>query len=498
MLQSTATTTYIRDTKDLIAKLEDLPVPRGAILATLDVGSLYTNIPLETIRGTIENLLRSRQEQTPPYYFLIQLLDIVFENNFFRYKNDFYIQTKGVAMGAALAPSVANIHMIDFENKHFFSESNPFTNDIILIKRYIDDLLIIFKSEATCIAFQEWVNTLDSHLKFTCQYHKKEIPFLDVVVYISNRNTLAFKPYKKLTDCYSLLHYSSSHPSHLKRNLPYGQLIRLKRNATDKRDYRNAAHQLEKALVNRGYPNCIIQDAYRRVDGRNRKNLLETRSDSIKNRKPSRLVMGMDFTPLASHIRNIIYKHWHIVEDIPGCKDPPLLGLRKKGTLRNQLVKADCLESPSIVTKGHYRCGSCNMCPYSLQVKEIKSEHMQFTFKINSMTTCNSKNVVYCIRCPCNKLYIGSTTRALKVRIGEHRSRIRNKVMEAPLTPHFLQMKHSDSDLMFFGLWQYTPKKYHKQDILKILRQQETKLIFMFKTLQPDGLNSDLDLSVFI
>ena len=39
---------YVKDTTDFINKIKDLTVPDNTILVTLDVSSLYTNIPIMT------------------------------------------------------------------------------------------------------------------------------------------------------------------------------------------------------------------------------------------------------------------------------------------------------------------------------------------------------------------------------------------------------------------------------------------------------------------
>lgn len=59
---------------------------------------------------------------------------------------------------------------------------------------------------------------------------------------------------------------------------------------------------------------------------------------------------------------------------------------------------------------------------------------------------------VYLLICVCEKRYIGSTHRKIKVCIQEHRSRIRHQGLEAPLVQHFRDMKHTDSDFRFIIL----------------------------------------------
>ena len=53
---------YIRDTTDFIHKLRGLPrLPPGSLLGTLDVSSLYTNIPHEEGITACEEYLNRRE-----------------------------------------------------------------------------------------------------------------------------------------------------------------------------------------------------------------------------------------------------------------------------------------------------------------------------------------------------------------------------------------------------------------------------------------------------
>lgn len=48
-----------------------------------------------------------------------------------------------------------------------------------------------------------------------------------------------------------------------------------------------------------------------------------------------------------------------------------------------------------------------------------------FPTEVKEQYTCNSSNVIYALKCPCGKMYIGQTSRMTKIRLNEHRSAIR-------------------------------------------------------------------------
>lgn len=103
---------YLKDTTDFLEKIGKTECHHDFLLATFDVGSLYTNIPLEegvtAIRWMIEKTgipLGINKE------YSLLLLTYTLKHNYFRFDRQFYLQTSGTAMGANMAPGYANICM---------------------------------------------------------------------------------------------------------------------------------------------------------------------------------------------------------------------------------------------------------------------------------------------------------------------------------------------------------------------------------------------------
>ena len=86
---------------------------------TLNVDSLFTNIPLDkTIDISIDSLYKDN-ENTPkiPKNLFRNLLNVPTKESFFTFNNKFYTQIDGAAMGSPLGTALANIFMSNFENK---------------------------------------------------------------------------------------------------------------------------------------------------------------------------------------------------------------------------------------------------------------------------------------------------------------------------------------------------------------------------------------------
>ena len=114
---------YLRDSSHLINILGNSKISNDAILCTLDVTSLYTNIPNdEGINAVGNTLFRNRDpSENPTNHSLCNLLRLVLTTNNFEFDNKHFLQVGGTAMGTKLAPSFANIFMGDFEDKFVYT-----------------------------------------------------------------------------------------------------------------------------------------------------------------------------------------------------------------------------------------------------------------------------------------------------------------------------------------------------------------------------------------
>jgi hypothetical protein len=102
-------------------------VTNPKMLASLDVESLFTNVPLhETIEIIVENVYKHETLAPPPFPAdtLRKLLIICTTKTPFKSPDgSIYQQIDGVSMGTPLGPTIANYYMCNLENKTF--HDNP-------------------------------------------------------------------------------------------------------------------------------------------------------------------------------------------------------------------------------------------------------------------------------------------------------------------------------------------------------------------------------------
>lgn len=97
--------------------MEHLQLPENTILVSMDVTSLYTNIPHDDGIAACKEAWEQRTVKEPPTECLVEMLTMVLKHNNFTFNGDHYLQINGTAMGTKMAPSYANIFMGSLEKR---------------------------------------------------------------------------------------------------------------------------------------------------------------------------------------------------------------------------------------------------------------------------------------------------------------------------------------------------------------------------------------------
>ena len=112
--------------KDFFGFLErlDTTCTEDTLLSSCDIKSLYVNIRLEVFYNTIDYWIEKLINEIPllrrfTKAFILEVLSIILEFNYFYINNYFYHQIKGTAMGAFFADVGSNLMVAYFEEKMF-------------------------------------------------------------------------------------------------------------------------------------------------------------------------------------------------------------------------------------------------------------------------------------------------------------------------------------------------------------------------------------------
>jgi len=128
---------HVKDCWTFAKKIKGMTIELDTILLSLDVASLFTNLPKELIMQAIENRWSDIQNNTK--FTLTQLknaIDLVLSSTGFVFNGVYYEQVFGSPMGSPLSPILADIVMDDLET-HCLSNLDFVVNTFY---RYVDDI----------------------------------------------------------------------------------------------------------------------------------------------------------------------------------------------------------------------------------------------------------------------------------------------------------------------------------------------------------------------
>lgn len=245
---------YVRDSTHFVEKLKGMKLNTGDMLISLDVVSLFTNIPV----AEALDVLREKYHQSPD---TIDLVRHCMGTTYFLYDDRYYKQVQGAPMGSPLSPVLANLYMTDLEIR--ILESAPLKPRVWL--RYVDDTFIVWQHGAdTLAAFLDHTNSVHANIQFTMETEADDqLPFLDCLVKRKSDGSLGHTVYRKPThtDRY-LSALSHHHPTQIRSvaNTLASRSLRI----ADTDHLEAERRTLHEALLKNGFPNRLIHKAWQR------------------------------------------------------------------------------------------------------------------------------------------------------------------------------------------------------------------------------------------
>jgi hypothetical protein len=438
---------YVKDTTDFLRKIRDMrdPVPQDAILFCFDVTKLYPSIPKVEGLTACKEALDARHQPDIPTEQVLEMIETVLENNNFSFCGKDYIQIDGVAIGSKLGKNYACAYMRKWDQQLVAD-----VPDLLFYKRFIDDGFGVWTGSVhDLLQFQQKANSIHGNIQVELRWSITDIEFLDMSVR-KDGGKLKTDLYVKPTDKHVYVAADSCHPNHVKKAIPYGLGVRLKRICDETSDYERHRKELHVQLKSRGYKSGFIERQLKRVDALDRTDLLNRKKPAKVN--TGRVPLVVTYSKTIPNVHNIINKNMRVLHRSERMRNvfqkPPLVAYRRDRNLGDMLVHGKLNRIQKRYDHG-FDCGeNCRVCDVLTTQTSVKSTDSRNSYVLNTQEfKCKTRNVVYMIYCGhCDKpVYVGETERTLGERLKEHLADVRLR-RDTPVSTHFARTGHGVDD----------------------------------------------------
>lgn len=354
------TPSHVKNSSHFKTIAEQLSIEQNDMLVSFDVQSLFTNVPVPETLAIIERRLENDESLTKrtniPIPTIMELLSICVNTTYFQFKEKFYKQTDGMAMGSSLSPFMANIFMENLEQEAISQTDTP--PKVWL--RYVDDTFLIWQHGHDKLQiFADLLNSLRPSIKFTHEIESDhKLPFLDVLV-CRNNNVIKTAVYRKPTNTGQYLHFKSNHASNTKSGIIQTLVNRAEKICSEQDNKCAELNHIKEDLLANGYPNTFINKHMVRKS---------TISAPVDRETPVATMVLPYVKGLSEKIRRLASKH------------NIRTAFKSGSTLRNILtkVKPDCdqADTKECIYKVPCECGNVYIGetgrPLSIRIKEHK------------------------------------------------------------------------------------------------------------------------------
>ncbi|XP_040260923.1 uncharacterized protein LOC120977182 [Bufo bufo] len=188
-----------------------------------------------------------------------------------------------------------------------------------------------------CTEFVSLLNTNSLNISLTYKISDTIADFLDLRLKLDEQG-IRTSLFRKETATNSLLHFNSFHPAHLRRGIPKGQFLRLRRNCTTTPDFSEASIDLTNRFRARGYPKKVIYGAFERAKTTDRLELLKSKPKP----RNTQVHLITKYNNQWRDLYTILNAHWHLLLADPKLSDhvnpTPKIIARRAPNLRDKLA----------------------------------------------------------------------------------------------------------------------------------------------------------------
>lgn len=254
----------VKNSKEFVQSIKTKQLKPGEVMVSYDAVSLFTNVPIKETTEYIRELLNmdaTLQNRTKlSVDDIVEGVNLCLTCTYFKWRDNFYEQIDGVAMGCPLSTIAADIFMEKMESIHV-----KHNNNIKFYKRFVDDIFVIIRGRQIK-NFLDKLNSFHPNVQFTFETEQDyALPFLDVFIMKQCDGSLKFKIYRKKTHTDKYLDWNSVHPRAHKITV-VNTLIQRALNICSEEYLQEEIKYVEEVLIYKNnYPRFWVQKQIKRV-----------------------------------------------------------------------------------------------------------------------------------------------------------------------------------------------------------------------------------------
>ena len=240
---------------------QDLTLTMGS----LDVDSLFTNIPLDETIDICINQLFENTDTVEGFKKseLKQLLCLATKESYFIFNGLLYKQTDGVQWAHLLDLPLLT-HFCHTMKKNNWLNNCPQGFKPVLYRRYVDDIFLLFKSNDHLKYFQDFLNSCYINMSFSMETEKEnKLSFLDVEV-IREQGKSTTTVYRKPTFSGVYSNFESFLPSLYKFGMIYTLVYRCFRISSNWTQFHTQLTFLKEIFRKNVYPENFIGKCFKK------------------------------------------------------------------------------------------------------------------------------------------------------------------------------------------------------------------------------------------
>jgi len=402
----------LKDSFDFINKLSKIKIDKDDFIISIDVESLFTNVPIdETIEIIKKNFFRKKNQKIDkkdknigtknirkgiseydgsfdglPWEHFEFLFRNCLQESIFTFDNKLYKQIDGVSMGSRLGPITSDIFMNDFETKHMPDLVNLGVKTWL---RYVDDIFVIIKSKDEADKILEFLNSLHKTIKFTMEKQINDsLNFLDVKLTRNMDGSVSTSTYRKPTFTGVMLNWNSLTSIKYKKGLINCLLDRSNKICSSNEQKILEMEDLRNILLANNYPSLVIDKQFEKFEKYKQLNVDKITNPDEKIKYLSLPFINDKSETIARKIQETVRSHFSNINLRVAFKSPATL-----------------------------------------------SSHFPFKDKVTDPSKLSM--VVYHLKCKnCDADYIGQSKRICNIRMDEHQKPTKNKTNPSHVYEH--------------------------------------------------------------